>query len=228
MGISKNMELIDQLLHVNQPFTNNPSRFSTIVLTLKSARKLTGRNLVNGKNEMNTLNIQTFKDQLYFPQLFTGLINYLILLEQLGSLFKIQGSKPSAEHNGITCSLNDFSDLSDMMKIKAIVALRNSLTHKFGLATERKRRRKKGKDSVYKFILSLDRNSEIIKLTEPGKEWNGIFSDKSDDSSTIVFLYDLIELVESVYTKIKEYNQENRLELKLEEDEIKARFTILI
>lgn len=71
------------------------------------------------------------------PFQFTGLINYLILLEQFGSIFIPKNQVKIKEKNGIFCSLKYYSKLSDE-QINAIKSLRNSLTHKFGLATEKK------------------------------------------------------------------------------------------
>ena len=140
------MNQILDLLRLEQPMSKNPDRFSNIVLLLKAARKLTGRNIETGDYEKNEFNDEDFEDGLFHSFQYTGLINYLILLEQFGSIFSQRESG-----NRISCALLDFPGLDDIKKINAIVALRHTLTHKFGLATEIK---KDKTELQHKFILS--------------------------------------------------------------------------
>jgi hypothetical protein len=213
-----------KLLDINQPMVEMPPRFSTIALLLKSGRKLFGCDLVSGEYKRNEINIENFANQTYLSLRLSGLINYLIFLEQIGSIFKPKNqTKTFTQTNGIFCSLKYFSTLSDDDdRIKAIKSLRNSLTHKFGLATEKNPTDKPPR----KFIISIERNSEIITL--PNKDWDGTFSDKSDNTSTTIFIIDLVILIESVYQKIVEANKADELEMVLSDgiEELKARFTI--
>lgn len=133
------VEFIKKLLEINQPMSKNPTRFSTIALLLKSSRKLFGCNLSSGIYEMNEIYQENFTDQTYQAFQFSGLINYLIFLDQIGSIFKSKNTMKSNKTNSIFCSLKYFSILEDS-KIDAIVALRNCLTHKFGLATEKSKK----------------------------------------------------------------------------------------
>lgn len=215
-------EFITKLLDINQPMFESPTRFSTIVLLLRGARKLFGCDLVSGEYTRNELNIENFTNQTYHSFQFSGLINYLIFLEQIGSIFKPKNQPKIRQTNGIFCSLKYFSSLGDN-KIKAIKSLRNSLTHKFGLATE-----KNPKDgSPRKFIISIERNEEIVRL--PEIEWNGAFADKSDTTSTTVFIIDLVTLIEKIYQKVIQNANEGDLEILLADgiNELKARFTIV-
>jgi hypothetical protein len=97
------------------------------------------------------------------------------------------------------------------------------LTHKFGFATEKKPKEKPPR----KFIISIERNDEIVKL--PDAEWDGVFADKSDNTSTTIFIIDLITLIEKVCQKILEENKADNLEIMLTDgmNELKARFTIV-
>ncbi|HEY5370510.1 MAG TPA: hypothetical protein VIJ75_16115 [Hanamia sp.] len=216
-------EFLARLLDLNQPMTETPTRFSTIALLLRGGRKLFGCDLASGEYERNELNIENFENQTYHSFQFSGLINYLIFLEQVGSIFKPKNSIRINKTNGIFCSLKYFSSLSDENKINSIKALRNSLTHKFGLATERNPKEKPPR----KFLISIERDSEIVKL--PNKNWDGEFSDKSDNTSTTIFIIDLIILIERVYQKIVEANKADKLEIVLNDgmEELKARFTIV-
>jgi hypothetical protein len=209
---------IEKFLDIEQPMENNPVRFSTMALLVKSARKLSGRNLLTGIYEMKELNESNFTDQTYHPFMFTGLINYLIFLEQIGSIFKPKAATKIKQTNGIYCALEYFS-LLDNDKKSAVKALRNTLTHKFGLATENK------ESDKYRFQLSIERNSEIIIP----KNWDGNFSTKTDDTLTTVHIIDLADFVETIYVNILESWKAQTLELVVKEgiDEVKSRYTII-
>src|SRR5690606_30073254 len=100
--------------------------------------------------------------------------------------------------------------------------LRNSLAHRFGLATEKNPKTKPAR----KFILSIERNTDII--LNPTTDWNGDFSDKTDRNSTTVCIIDLVELIEAVYLKIKEEHEKGNLDLVVNDgiNELKAKYTI--
>jgi hypothetical protein len=179
-----NSEFISKLLDINQPMTKDPFRFSSIALLLKGARKLFGCNIDTGKYEMLELDEDNFKSGTYQSLQFSGLINYLIFLEQIGSIFKPKYLPSSSSSNGIYNALIYFSSLNnDPNKISGIVSLRNSLTHKFGLATEKNPKTKPAR----KFSLSIERNDNII--LNPTTDWNGNFSDKSESTLTTVYIY---------------------------------------
>ncbi|MCW0483450.1 hypothetical protein [Gaoshiqia sediminis] len=214
------MNQIQDFLKLEQPMSQNPVRFSNIVLLLKAARKLTGRNIETGIYEMNEINEEDIVNGLYHSFQYVGLINYLILLEQLGSIFSPK-QETICSSNGIFCALTDFSELEDELKVGAIVALRHSLTHKFGLATEKKKDRKK---LQHKYILSIDRNSKIVEI--PSNPWDGNYSDKSDGTSTTIFIKDLEELVENIYQTIKTMLDKNELIVKIDLDELYSRYTM--
>jgi hypothetical protein len=217
-------EFISKLLDINQPIENNPTRISTLILLLRGARKLSGRNLITGIYEMNEINDDFFDNGLYHSYQFSGLMNYLIFLEQLGSIFKVKVPTKSSNYpNSIHQLLNEFSDLSDD-KIFVVRALRNSLTHKFGLATAKNPQRN---EMRHKFIISIERNTEII--TMPRHKWSGNFDDKSDHQSTTIYLIDFLDLIEQVLAKLKSELLKNKLELNLTGgiNELKARFTII-
>lgn len=207
---------------MNQPMPDTPTRFSTIALLLKGSRKLFGCDLETGEYKMNELNEENILDQTYHSFQFTGLINYLILLEQLGSIFKPKNITSIKQTNGIFCALKFFTSLSEE-KIKAVKSLRNSLTHKFGLATERNPREKPPR----KFILSIERDEEIVLL--PNTDWDGTFSDKTDFTCTTIFIIDLVALIEKIYQEVKAQLISNNLEIISSGgiNEIKARYTII-
>lgn len=215
-------EFISKLLDQKQPMMDDPTRFSTIALLLKGARKLFGCDSLSGEYKMNEINEENFMSGTYHSFQFSGLINYLIFLEQIGSIFRPRNPQEFKETNGIFCALKHFSSLKEDSKINAIVSLRNSLAHKFGLATEKNPKNKPPR----KFTISIKRNSGIVQL--PEHDWNGSFSDKADETSTTVFIIDLVTLIESVYEKVVEENEIDNLDILLHDgmNELRSRYTI--
>lgn len=206
-------------------------RRSNYLIALESARRLTGRNpldriakctndmilsLSNTNNKFNTLN-----DQSAYEKMMIGITMYLILLDLIGCLFERSGKSVSCK-NGIKKALALFSDFENN-EISAIVDLRNSLAHNFGLAPDKRNDKKKNK-----FTLSFSDGDKAITL--PTKSWNGNYSDKKDDSSTKIGVYNFCNEIEHVVTELTEVYNTGKLEFNKEmsEDEIKARFTILI
>ena len=209
--------IVDKFLDLNQPMEINPLRLSTMAILLKGARKMAGRNLMTGEYEMNEFTDENFEENLLTYLQFTSLINYLIFLEQIGALFKPKNSTSNLDDsNEIYHALYHFSDLNKIQR-KAIKSLRNTLTHKFSLATENK-----GKHS-YRFSLSLEKDESVVTP----KAWNGIHSNKSDSDLTTIYVHNLIELIESIYKKVISLWQKNNLDLRISLDELKSRFTII-
>jgi hypothetical protein len=217
-------EFISKLLDIEQPISESPSRFSCVILLLKSARSLSGRNLESGNYEGKDVNVERFQQGSFMPLKFAAVLNYLILLEQLGSIFRPSGVSASFTTNPIENVLTHFSSLSDPSKIKALVSLRNTLAHRFSLATEKAPRYKPPR----KFVFNLTRNKDIIDI--PAIEWTGDFGDKREETSTIVYIDDLIELIESVHANILEQHKACKLQLALAGgiEELKSRYTVLI
>ncbi|WP_460545843.1 hypothetical protein, partial [Echinicola sediminis] len=212
-------EYISKFLSLEQPMDENPIRYSSLILLLKSARKLFGCDLNTGKYQKNEFTEENVFDGTFLGHQFTAVIDYLILLEQIGSIFKPKNTADHKHKIGIFRALKYFSSLNDK-KINAIVSLRNSLTHRFGRATEKNPK----SGSPRKFILSIERNTDIVSL--PKKDWTRIFSDKEDHSSTTIHI---IDFVENVYQNICQDNKMKNLETSLLDglEELNSRNTII-
>jgi len=216
----KNKPFIKSLIDINQPMENDSCRYSTLSLLLKGARKLSGRDLKTGEYIGEKLSKQNIEDGTDRSFLFTGLMNYLIFLEQIGTIFN---ENPREKNNKIRVALKNFSSLTNK-KINAVIALRNSFVHNYGLAAYDNNN--SNRHLRHKFSLSIERNTDIVKL--PIGNWGGDFSDKSDETLTEVYIIDLIDLIEGIYSQIREGVETDNLSSKLEEDEIKSRFTIIV
>ena len=215
---------------------------SNYLIALESARRLTGRNLLDGTakciNDMrcNLLDIdklyhsneQIMEDQPVDEKMMIGLTMYLILLDLIGCLFKRNDKSVDCRNctNGIKIALVLFSNLENE-EIKAICDLRNSLAHNFGLATERRTDKKRKEKKEHKFTLSFTNDDPIIKL--PTKEWNNKYGDTEDDSSsTVIGVYAFCNEVENIVKELIKVYRAGNLEFRLSEEEIRSRFTIRV
>lgn len=202
-------------------------RYSCLMLALQDARKIAGRNILNGQITNDILeNDQSFMN----PYSFVGVVNYLLILELIGEIFRLKTFSTN-KSNKIYKALKQFS-ASDMTMtslnerdIDTIIALRNSLAHNYGLINIPSEKEKKTK--LHKFILLNNDNSELIKY--PMQIWNEDFADKSEETSTQISVIKLQDLVERVFLNLTTEIENDTVDLALEKglDELKARFTIL-
>ncbi|MFJ1263086.1 hypothetical protein ACILDS_10390 [Capnocytophaga canis] len=167
---------------------------------------------------------QTFVEGRYTSNVFSSILLYLIFLEQVGTAFKPKNVNKKND-NGIVKALSYFCitefPLTPNEK-NAIKALRHALAHGMGLVNSDNRLRNPHKFSLHYFD---DEARKVVQL--PNTFWDGkTFSDKNEDTTTIIYVDNLIKLIEAIYEKLKEENVNNNLELTIDEFELKARFTI--
>ncbi len=198
-----------------------PNRYSSLMIALSDARKITGRDVNNGEYKFNILGSN---DIFLIPHSFIGIINYLLILDMIGEIFKLPTFL--SKSNNIYNSLKQFSCLEDR-DIDVVIALRNSLAHNYGLINipyDKKEYRTK----LHKFTLDNQQTSPLIEYPNSEKRWSGNFNDKSENSSTIIGYIKLCDLVETVYYNVKENALKGLLILALKQDiiELKSRFTI--
>lgn len=205
------------------------NRKSCLLMAIRSARYLTGRDVITGKAlgigemEYNVLKkdeVQTH--QLYNEHFFTGIAMYLIALDCIGCLFENTTIKPVDDNNSIVRALESFSALKNK-EIEAVKDLRNTLAHNYGLATESKGGAKKTK---HKFTLSFSDKAEAIKL--PKKDWDGDFGNKKQSCSTIIGVSAFCNLAESIIANVYDSYEKGLLKLRVSEEQVKARFTVLV
>ena len=214
--------IIDILLGLEK----EENRKSCLMMAIRNARHLTGRDVETGEaKDMNTMRTnvnmrdEVFDNCLEDESFFAGIVMYLIALDSIGCLFGKKGNKK----NSIKRALDQFSSLSDG-EISALVDLRNTLAHNFGLATE-KEHNNGNKKSKHKYTLAFSDDAEAIKL--PETEWDGVFTNKDSSSSTVIGVKSFCNLVESIIANVYECHRNGDLEMRVDEDEAKARFTVL-
>jgi len=189
-----NNELLGWFLNVkNNDRFSNENRKSCLILALKEARAIAGRD-VNGKSKWeNAKSSIDFTDEVlendrWHGCTLLGLTSYLIILDLIGCVFKKKNKSESHDRDGVMNALNNFSFI-ELEEKKGIKALRNSLTHNFGLANDSHR-------------FSLDSTSSIL-ITIPELAYRKFNSKGKDERSyTIVNGFKICDLVESVYSEV--------------------------
>jgi hypothetical protein len=197
------------------------NRYSCLMIALQDARKITGRDIINGNINNDILeNGQSFLN----PYSFIGVVNYLLILELIGEIFRLKKFTTNKKTN-IYKTLKQFSTSLNDKDIDTIIALRNSLAHNYGLINI-PYYKKEYSTKLHKFTLVNDNTTDLIKY--PIQKWNLDYSDKSDDTSTQISVIKLQDLIESVYKNLIIEIENDTVELALDEktNELKARFTI--
>ncbi|MEP6683768.1 MAG: hypothetical protein ABJA35_10930 [Parafilimonas sp.] len=212
-------DFLKKLLNVTDLMESSPFRFSCFSMALKAARENSGRNLLTGRYEGNEISCEVVTNGLYESKMFTATIMYLIILDQLGTIFK--KGVFSKDESGIKVALKSFSSIkTEKGKISAFKTLRNSLAHNFGLCSKE---HKNDKD-FYKFALLYSRDDKLIELGEKTHD----FASKQDKFYTSIGVHSFCELVEETIANLKAEIENGTAELIIEDiQEIKARFTVI-
>ena len=106
------------------------------------------------------------------------------------------------------------------------------MAHNYGLINIPKCKKEKEEiedlTKLHKFTLNNLDTAELIVYPVLKLKRDEIFSNKSNDTSTIIGYIKMVELIESVYEKLKAELIEGNVELALKDglDELKARFTL--
>lgn len=196
------------------------NRYSCLIMALSDARMITGRNTKTGIKEHDII---LLNDKFFDSNSFSGLIQYLIILDMIGTIFKTGFT--TKKTNKIYKALKQYSNLNDS-DIDIIISLRNSLAHNYGLINI--------PDStndyptkLHKFTIINDPSAQLIEY--PTEIWNTVdYSNKKEESSTKIGYNKLCDLVESVYINLKASFNNGLTELNLNGgiEELKSRFTV--
>ena len=193
---------------------------SYFVLALKSARDNVGRDVKTGEFVGNLYAEDILDKGLFESKNFTGLCCYLILLEQIGSLFIKKTYNIGQKTNGIKIALENFSLLKPD-EIACIISLRHCLAHNFSLAP---RPNNNPKIKKHKFCLNYFEESFAIKFNS---KWDGTYTDKSDLTNTEIGVKPLCGLIEGVIVNLKNSVLNNEVKLIVKDiNELTARFTV--
>lgn len=208
-----NPQLVKQLLGLEK---FDDERKSTIYIALNSARFFTKNNLFVHEYCKPELEDILTEKELNYEFLFSGLLNYLIFIEQIGGLFGLDIKKVIEKFFP-----NEFSNEEK----ESIYQFRNSFAHRFSLATQNN-----GTNSR-KFRLEHNSNENEKPINKAKEKWfkdikDDIYKDKSDETDTVVNVKSFINFCEEFYNKVVSENENNNLLLVIQENEIMAKYTI--
>jgi hypothetical protein len=126
--------------------------------------------------------------------------------------------------NNIYKAIKYFSNSLSENEIYAIIALRNSLAHNYGLVNIPSSSKEES-IKQHKFIIINSKASKIVEL--PNRKWSS-HEDISEESHTKIGHIEFIDFVESIYLNLIEKNHKKLLRISLTNgiNELKSRFTI--
>lgn len=211
-------DFIAKLLDHKQPMEITPERTSVVMINLKTARLLCGRNIETGDKltdkDKKVLEIREalWKEGLGYSY-FSGIMCYLVLLEQLGQISNLS----TTQENAIYKVLKTYNNVANSDENYTLVGLRNALAHNGGLVS-------KSDNYPKKFVLSLEESNKVVEL--PQENWDNNYSNKSEDCNTIIYVNNFINLVEDIFRRVKEDAINGSL-TSIDEQEIKSRFTVI-
>lgn len=203
-------------------------RKSSFIMALRSARFLVGKNPDRNESDFGDLEMDLLKhdvvgeNKILNEMILTGVVMHLMLLDLVGSLFKRSDSLEDSGRNHIIHALTDFSDV-DIEYKDSVRCLRNTLAHNFSLATMPSKNEK----LIRKFILDFSSYGPWIKnAVQP---WTGDYADKKEDTSTIINVNGICNMVENVINEVYKAYDEGKLRFRPDNlEEIESRFTLLI
>jgi hypothetical protein len=209
----KQIDFIINLISVES--ANNKS-CSTFSLALRDARFITGRDLLTG--ECKHYLLQNNKNQHLKPYSPICLLNYLIILEMVGKIFKMKNQLDST--NGIVSALFNFSDLEEKDRY-TINALRNALAHSYSL-TNIPEKEKYYEHSRHLFAYHITGDFPLIQYSD--NEWNGGYY--QIESRTWIQINKLFNLIEIIVKSILGKIGNDEIELQMDIAELETRYYI--
>ncbi len=232
-----NSEFIKKMVNNRQIDDNT---YSILVTAWQDARQLSGFDKEMGKQNLLLLNMNG-DSILELGQSFIGLINYLLILDMLGSIFKKTGSngKGNPDSNNIFYVLGEFTGLIDKDRC-AIKALRNCLAHNYSLLSipqwKDENHKKHGKNNIktnakleanelHAFSICWTKQPSLIKYPDNADRLTRSNPFNKKEHFTEICAESLRDLVEDVFQQIKKGVNEDKVESYIGEDDIKSRFT---
>jgi hypothetical protein len=179
---------------------------SSFRAAIREARTLTGRDEETGVPKRQA-------GERVPPTDGSGALVYLIVLELIGSTLRPQGRR-AWRHDGrlrktqepkVARALRYFAPAMTPQQRGAMVALRNSFAHNFGLTNRRPA------DRQHRFWLVDSAGDPLIKF--PARRWNGKYGAASRGGPTIVSLRALGDLVENVVAEVERAARAQELRL---------------
>lgn len=203
--------VIDYYLSDDYDLMKSKGEFSCLMLALRDARLVSGRNDKTGE----VINFSGPNS----PHNWSAAILYLIILEQIGACLKLKEIElPKEKPNPIFWALTNFSTqkLFDS-EYHAIAALRHSFAHNYGLVNDHK-----NKEHVFRLI--ANQIEPLITIPNERNRWDGIYPIENSHSVTKINIWKLGDLVEEIVWNVRKEYTEDNIELRISEDELKYKY----
>ena len=226
----------DKILRLILGLESDDYRKSTLQLALKQARYLGGvipgepssytkfmlRRSKEGQDKSKMINSFFVASSDEEMDVLTSLSLYLIILDQLGHIFGPRNKSSNRVKDALEKSII-VSNLTDV-ELTEIAALRNSISHNFGLASYNTNQNV----GVFKYIICFDDDGNQKPVIDAIEKWGGDWCDKNDNTSVHIYPFSFINYVEQILNSFVKQHQEGKLESPLSVEELKTRFTIII
>jgi hypothetical protein len=155
-------------------------------------------------------------------QSWLGATAYLIMLDQVGKVFKVNGAPDTFDHP-IGLAISHFTPIQDEAIIEALYALRCALAHDYSLFNRDKHGTRPMRDHAFNF--TADTVSPLVEF--PSSKWNRIYKDPPLEQTTVVNLRRVGDLGETVVRSLRRHHREETLGLRLSLDEFEWRYGML-
>ena len=151
-----------------------------------------------------------------------GATAYLILLDQVGKTFKVNGTPDTFGHP-IGLAISHFTPVQDQDTIEALYALRCALAHDYSLFNRDKHGTQPMRDHAFNF--KADPVSPLVEF--PSSKWNRIYKQPPEEQTTVVNLRKVGDLGETVVGSLRKHHRAETLGLRLPLDEFEWRYGML-
>lgn len=133
---------------------------------------------------------------------YVPLMTSFAILDQIGSLYHIQGNNPEAK-NGIKRALQSFTKMTPD-EIEDLVTLRHSLFHDGSLTS-------RNKNTGTNVIFRMNTDADFV-VKRPAVAWNGIYDDDLTAHTTLINLKEFQCLVLGILDKCLAELEQGRLQ----------------
>jgi hypothetical protein len=193
------------------PPVNGVQYKSSLMAVLLDARGAAERDPVNGVLRPGALSMS-----------WLAATGYLVLLDQIGKCFETRNTQVIPDNHAIIRALKHFSHVQDSRRLEALVALRNALTHDYGLFNpndDYSPRR-------HAFNYAVGETMPLVRL--PTKTWSGRWDPNiPEEETTIVNLRKVGDLAEEVVTTVRSNHETQNLVLRLPLAQFRMRYGML-
>ncbi len=219
----KEKEIIKQFV-LNKEIEDG--RESSLIKALEDSRRLYKNkdlweiiDALSNSNNPNTCEEKMIELTKRMETSFLSLIGYLILLDMIGKVF--------TKENHFISAIDAFGSPELKEHKYTVKALRNSLAHNYGLVNIPENPIY-DENSLHKFTLFEGKNNDG-KIFSKEKKWKREnWTDKNDNTSTIVYVQKLVDEIENLIQNLQEKARNEELSICLDGaiEELYARFTI--